>query len=293
MRLAVTGGSGQVGRRVCRELRDAGHEVWSVDCAAPPDGTLFRPADLTVLAEARSALADMEQVVHLAAIPNPYSDPAERVMGVNMAISYNVFEAARRSGVRRVVYGCSESATGFGIHEPELRPEYVPVDESHPCWPHETYSLSKYLGEVIGEKYSRAFGMQVLSLRYTWVFFAAFLPQAREMAAARRRGEIPERPWFGAYISVGDVARAVRAAVEYKAPDGPLFEAFLLTAAQTFYSLPTLDVLGRIYGEAPKVAAPQVYENDPHASVFDLRKARRMLGWAPQDSLDNLDQWDM
>ena len=293
MKLAVTGGSGNIGRRVCRELTDAGHEVWRIDVVAPPSGAQFRSADLTVLEETRKALEGMDQVVHLAAIPNPYADPAERVMSVNMAISYNVFEAARQLGIDRVVYGCSESATGFGIHEPPLRPEYVPVDETHPCWPHETYSLSKYLGEVIGEKYSRAFGLQVLSLRYTWVLFDTFLPQAREMAAAHARGEVPETPWFGAYISVGDVARAIRLAVEYQAPEGPLFEAFMLTAGQTMYNLPTLDVLKRIYGDVPEVAAPEVYEADPYASVFDLRKARSLLGWTPQDDLTNVDEWDV
>ena len=52
--------------------------------------------------------------------------------------SYNVFEAARLEGVRRVVYGCSDSSTGFGIHLVKLVPEYVPIDEEHPLWPHET-----------------------------------------------------------------------------------------------------------------------------------------------------------
>jgi UDP-glucose 4-epimerase len=293
MRLAVTGGSGHIGRRVCSELTAAGHQVWSVDRVAPAAGVCFREADLTRLEAAQRSLEGMDQVVHLAAIPNPNSDPAERVMSVNMAISYNVFEAVHRLGIPRVVYACSESATGFGIHEVALKPEYVPVDEKHPCWPHETYSLSKYLGEVIGRKYSQAFGLEVISLRYGWVLYEACLPQARQLAVAYERGDVPERPWFGAYISVGDVARAVRAAVAFDGGGEPFCEAFLLTAGQTMYNLPTLDVLGRVYGEAPRVAAPEVYQADPHASVFDLRKARRMLGWAPQDSLANIDEWDV
>jgi nucleoside-diphosphate-sugar epimerase len=294
MKLAVTGGSGNIGRRVCRELAEAGHEVWSVDRVPPGNSNVgFREADLTALEETRNALRGADQVIHLAAIPNPYLDPAERVMSVNMAISYSVFEAARRLGIARVIYGCSESATGFGIHEPALRPEYVPIDEEHPVWPHETYSLSKYFGEVIGEKYSVAFGMQVLSLRYTWVIYESCLNRARELAAAYGRHEVPEEPWFGAYISVGDVARAIRAAVEYDAGDGPLFEAFMLTAPQTMYNLPTLDVLKRIYGDLPPVSDPSVYATDPYASVFDLRKAKQVLGWEPKDSLANIDEWDV
>ncbi len=294
MRIAVTGGSGNVGRRVCRELAAAGHETWNIDRVVPvPAGGPSRQADLADLDEALRALAGMDQVVHLAAIPNPYGDPPERVMSVNMALSYNVFEAARKLGIRRVVYGCSDSATGFGIHEPPLRPQYVPVDEAHPCWPHETYSLSKYFGEVIGEKYSQAFGMQVLSLRYAWVLYDTLLPRVRDLAASYACGQVPAQPWFGAYISVGDVARAVRAAVAFDAGEEPCFEAFLLTAARTMYNLPTLDLLRRIYGELPQVAAPQIFAADPYASVFDLRKARRLLGWTPRDTLANLDRWEM
>jgi UDP-glucose 4-epimerase len=204
----------------------------------------------------------------------------------------NVFEAARKLAIRRVVYACSESATGFGIHVPALKPHYVPVDEHHPCWPHETYSLSKYFGEVMGENYSRAYGLEVISLRYTWVWFAATLETGRNLLAAKRSGARPENPWFGAYISVGDVARAVLAALEYRPAASPCFEAFLLTARDTLYGQPTLDVLSAVYGGSPPPTRdPAYFAANPFASVFDIRKAERLLGWTPQDHLEDVERW--
>ena len=133
-----------------------GHNVTSLDVAPPKVDVAFREVDLTNLAETCKAAAGFEQIVHLAAIPDPYGgDPPETVIGVNTVISFNVFEAARLKGVTRVIYGCSESSTGFGIHSVELVPQYVPIDEEHPLWPHETYSLSKHFGERIGANYAK------------------------------------------------------------------------------------------------------------------------------------------
>lgn len=294
MRIAVTGGNGNIGRRVCRELRQRGHEVLCLDVSAPPSAEAgFRQVDLCDGAATLEACRTAEAIVHLAAIPNPYSDPPERVMGVNTMSALNLFEAARKLGIRRVVYACSESATGFGIHVPALKPHYVPVDEYHPCWPHETYSLSKYFGEVMGENYSRAYGLEVISLRYTWVWFAATLETGRNLLAAKRHGTMPASPWFGAYISVGDVARAVLAALEYRPAEAPCFEAFLLTARDTFYPRPTLEVLSTVYGgSAPAARDPAYFAANPYASVFDIRKAERLLGWTPKDHLEDVERWE-
>jgi len=59
------------------------------------------------LETAVEALAGFELVVHLAAIPDPYHNPEMEVITTNTAINYAVFEAVRRNGIRRIVYGCS------------------------------------------------------------------------------------------------------------------------------------------------------------------------------------------
>ena len=296
MRIAVTGGSGHIGKYVCNALDQAGETVTSLDLHPPQADVAFLEVDLCALAAAQQALAGFDQVVHLAAIPNPYDDPAERVMSVNMTSAFNVFEAARRQGVTRVIYGCSESSTGFGIHEVTLKPLYVPVDEAHPCWPHETYSLSKHLGERIGANYAHAFGMEVISLRYAWVWDKRCAEAARSIVARHHSGSLGEgAPWFGAYIAVHDVAAGCLAASRFSFPPTQTcpFEVFLLTARNTFYPLPTLDVLRRMYDALPKVKDPGYFDANPYASVFDIRTAERLLGWRPQfDALD-YDAWPL
>ena len=83
MRVAVTGGNGAIGVYVCDELRKAGYEVVSVDRMPPKDGQPFVQVDLMDREATAEALAGFDQIVHLAAIPDPFSDPPEVVIGEN------------------------------------------------------------------------------------------------------------------------------------------------------------------------------------------------------------------
>ena len=296
MRIAVTGGSGHIGTYVCNQFVRAGHEIVSLDISPPETDVQFVKVDLCDLEQTQEAITGFDQIVHLAAIPHPYNDPADRVMSVNMTSTFNVFEAAHREGVGRVIYGCSESSTGFGIHEVAFTPLYVPFDEEHPCWPHETYSLSKHLGERIGANYARAFGMEVISLRYCWVLDKRGVEAAARIVENARAHRLPdETPWFGAYIAVHDVASACLAASEYQFPpeSKPPYEAFMLTAKNTFYGLPTLDVLAQAFEPMPPIKDQAYFDASPCASVFDIRKAERLLGWTPQYDILDFDKWNL
>ena len=293
MRIAVTGGSGAIGRYVCDELANAGYQVVSIDRTPPPDGIDYVEADLREWEQCVRALTNFDQLVHLAAIPDPYYDPPVEVITVNTAINFGVFEAIRLNGIPRVIYGCSDSSTGFGIHNTALKPLYVPIDEEHPLWPHESYSLSKHFGERMAETYAKAYGIEALSLRYNWVWVKRWQEKAAKTVADARAGNFDKTTaWLGGYISVRDVARAVLAAARYQFPaeQALRYEAFFFTAANTNYSIPTLDLLQAIYGELPPLKDGDYYQNDPYASVFDLRKAERLLGWKPQDRWQDFEE---
>ena len=296
MRIAVTGGAGAIGTHVCDELMRADHDVLCLDNRAPRTSVTYQQVDLTVLGEARRSIQGCQQVVHLAAIPDPYGgDLPETVLGVNTVLSYNVFEASRLEGVERVIYGCSESSTGFGIHHVKLEPRYVPIDEAHPLWPHETYSLSKHFGERIGANYARAFGLEVISLRYVWVWSRRAVDAARQIVAQSRAGQFPESvDGFGAHIAVRDVARACAAAAAYRFPpsDDPPIETFFLAAKDTFYPVPTMQVLSAYLGHLPPIRDQAYFEENPYASVFDIRKAQRLLGWEPLHGWQSFDTWE-
>jgi nucleoside-diphosphate-sugar epimerase len=298
MRIAVTGGSGAIGTYVCDELVLAGHEVHSIDVIPPKVEIGFRRADLTRLEDARKAITGYDQIVHLAAIPDPYGDdPPERVIGANTIMSYNVFEAARLEKIKRVIYGCSDSSTGFGIHRVNYVPEYVPIDELHPLWPHETYSLSKYFGERIGANYARAFGLEVISLRYMWVWTTRVARTELEAIVAKARaGIIPEEiDSLGQHIAVRDVARACAAAVgfEFRPSASVPFEAFFLAAKNTYYPIPTLELLEAYCATRPVVKDAAYFAENPYGSVFDIRKAQRLLNWEPQLDWHDFEQWEL
>ena len=299
MRIAVTGGSGDIGTYVCDELMEQEHEVVCLDTAEPRLPLEFRQCDLTSLAIALEAVADCEQIVHLAAIPDPFGNlPLEEVVGRNTVLSYNVFEAARQAGIPRVVYAGSESGSGFGIHEARLTPLYLPIDEDHPLWPHEAYSLSKYFGERIGANYAKTFGLEVVSLRYTAVWLRRNAETAARMVAQARRGDglagLDEKDWLGGYIAVRDVARAFAAALKFRfgSADVP-FEAFCLSARNTCLAVPTLELARARFGTVPRLKDAQLFEDNPHASVFDIRKAERLLGWQPEWTWQNFEQWEL
>lgn len=296
MRILLTGGSGMIGQYVAAALSRAGHLVTIVDLRPPREareGVTFAACDLTDYNATRAVIGGTDIVVHLAAIPNPQNDPPERVLAVNTVSTFNVLEAVRYNGLRRVVYGCSESSSGFGIHYVNLKPLYLPIDEEHPCWPHETYSISKRFGEEMLAWYTRAYGFEGISLRYAWVWTQRDDEGVRALVQRHRAGQWNSASWFGAYIAPHDVAQAVNLACAYNFPSEAeiKFEPFYLTAADTFYPVPTLQVLERIYGELPPVKDTNYFDREPFNSVFDNRKAQRMLGYRAAKSWRSYEDW--
>jgi len=296
MKILVTGGAGDIGGYVIREFLSHGLAPTVLDLRPPsePDNRVeFVRCDLMNLEATLDLVRGYDVVVHLAAIPHPFNDPLDRVMAVNMVTCFNVLEAVRRSGIPRIVYGCSESSSGFGIHNVELRPLYLPIDEGHPCWPHESYSLTKRFGEEMVENYARAYGFEAISLRYCWVWLQRDLDAIRGVVEAGLHGQINPKEWFGCYVAPHDVAQAVRLAAGYAFPPDQdiAFEAFYLTAETTFLGEPTLDALSRRFDPLPEIRDPGYFESNPFAPPFDARKARRLLDFRPTKSWRTFDQW--
>lgn len=131
MRIALTGSTGKLGSVVLRELRDAGHDVTGLDIVGPrQDG--FVQVDLTDYGQVVDALGGVDRsdgydaVVHLGAIPAPGLRTDVATFHNNMASTFNVFWAAVRLGIRRIVYASSETVLGLPFDVP---PPYIPVDE--------------------------------------------------------------------------------------------------------------------------------------------------------------------
>ena len=149
MKIAVTGASGKAGRVVVEDLLTHGHEVRAVDAVGTPGdrgelaelGAPLLRADLTDFGDAVDAVTGVDAVVHLAAIPAPGFFTEARTLSANTAMTGNVFLAAAKLGVGRIVWTSSETTLGFP-YGPEAPPRYLPLDEDHYPGPRSTDALS-------------------------------------------------------------------------------------------------------------------------------------------------------
>ena len=167
-RVVVTGVAGFIGSNLAERLLAEGHDVVGIDNLAygvreqVPSGVEFHEADIRD-AGLEKLLRDADAVFHLAAkncISDCELDPVE-TSDINVTGSVNVFESARRAGVRRVIYAESsalyEGSTVFPTPESEEHPR------SH-------YALSKHAARVFAEGFARDHGMHLTALRYFCVY---------------------------------------------------------------------------------------------------------------------------
>ena len=270
--VAITGGSGAVGRTIAQSLADS-VDVTSVDVVPAPKSLRWREADVTCADAVRSALEGHDAIVHLAALLQP-EDPEEEMIRVNVLGTWNVLHAARELGIRRVVMVSSETVSGVVniTNVPQSKPDYLPIDERHPLRPRETYATSKQLGEVMAESFARRGDIEIVVLRPTLILMPGWEEYVVE---ARGRDE----PNLWSYVLVGDVAGAVRLALERET--GP-WEAFYISAADTFSREPTLTFMQRKFGAIEDIRRPEVFTENPHAAIWDISKAERLLGFVPR-----------
>ncbi|MDO8586068.1 MAG: NAD(P)-dependent oxidoreductase [Armatimonadota bacterium] len=271
MRIAVTGGSGLIGRYVVRELAGS-HEVTNLDLRRPEQdepGVRFVQGDVLSCDQLTEKLAGHDAVVHLAGIPNPLRDPPERVFQVNAQGTFNALQACARNSIRNFVYASSDSTFGFVFRRNDFSPDFCPLDENHPLRPQDPYGLSKLVGEEICGSFARGYGMRTTALRPCWVW----APEEREMQ--RELVAKPEGWWkmMWAYVDVRDCARAFRLAVESTRKWE--HEAFLITADDNGTHMESRDLVSRYYPSVQRIS-PEFGGRD---SLLRCEKAKRILGY--------------
>ena len=145
-----------------RELIQSGHEVTSIDVSGGAEpGCRGLQADLTDAGQVYQALAGADAAVHLGAWANAGMVPDTRTYGDNVRGTFNLFQACADLGIRRIVSASSAQVYGFAA----APPEYVPVDEEHPCRPVNCYALSKVAGEQAAAYFTANYGLEILSFR--------------------------------------------------------------------------------------------------------------------------------
>lgn len=276
MRIAVTGGSGKLGRSVVRRLNEDGHEVTNLDRIGPKSRG-FTEIDLRNYGHVLDALLGVDDrhggidaVVHLAAIPAPGLAPDAATFENNMLSTYNVFQATRRAAIRKLVYASSETVLGLPF---DMDPPYIPVDEEYPARPESTYSLVKHLEEQMAIQLTRWDpDLSIVALRFSNVMdpedYEAF--PAFDADASLRKWNL----W--GYIDGRDGAQAVARALEY---DTPGFEAFIIANADTVMQRSSASLAAEVF---PAVTITK--ELGEHETMLSIDKAKRLLGFAPEHS---------
>lgn len=276
MRIALTGSSGKLGTVVARELRAAGHDVIGMDVVGPR-GSSFVEVDLTdygQVVDALGAVGDrhdgVDAVVHLGAIPAPGIRSDIATFHNNMAATFNVFWAAVRLGIRRIVYASSETVQGLPFDTP---PPYVPVDEEYEPRPESVYSLVKTLEERLARELVRWHpDLSITALRFSNVMVPEDYAEFPDYDSDARL-----RKWnLWGYIDARDGAQAVQRALEV-APAG--FDNFLIAASDTVMSRPNAELLAEVFPDVPVAR-----EFGPNETLLSVDKARRLLGFDPRHS---------
>jgi nucleoside-diphosphate-sugar epimerase len=277
-RIAVTGGSGKLGRAVVAELREHGYEVVVLDLVVPPGWTAgVARVDLTDYGQVLGALTRLDEqydgidgVVHLAAIPAPGMAPNAATFANNVVSTYNVFEACRVAGIHNVVWASSETVLGLPFETP---PPYIPVDEDYRVRPESSYSLGKAVDEELAHHFCRwSPALKLIGLRFSNVMelhdYAEF-PSFEDDPDSRR--------WnLWGYIDARDGAQAVRRALELRTTG---YDVFIIANADTCMTTPSADLAARAFPDVPLKRAVTGTE-----TLLSIDKARRVLGYEPQHS---------
>src|SRR5215472_8295504 len=209
MRVLVSGSSGLIGSAVAERLSTEGDDVVRFDIA---DGH-----DVSNAEDYAVAARGCEAIVHAAGGQRPdAADLGERFITHNVTGNWNMLEAARNTGIERVVTFSSVNA--IGVFRGEAAPDYLPIDDDHPIRPPTAYGMAKRLIEELCRCYTATQGVATVCFRPP-----AVCGPARRARFAAARAADPAAEWtpyweYGAWIDVRDVAGAVFAALRCPNP---------------------------------------------------------------------------
>lgn len=284
MKVLVTGGSGFIGSHVVDKLAAKGVDVRVYDGIMPnfrKDIEYYQGSilDLTSLAFAMSGLDAVYHLAAVADVKDVYNDPyyAETI---NVRGTINVLEAARRTGVKRIVYG---STTWVYSEAEEER-----VDESTPLHaPTHLYTATKLTGEYYCQAYSKLYGLEVTILRYG----IPYGPRARDGAVIPIfvRKAINGEPLtiagdgsqFRKFIYVEDLAEGNALALRPAAKN----RLYNLDGKERISIRQIAETIQKIIGNV-KIEFTPARPGDFSGKEVSSELARKELGWEPQVSFE-------
>lgn len=304
MKILVTGGAGYIGSHVVRALQQTEHEIIVLDNLskghrAAVKGVTFVEADLADRARLAEIFAQegVEGVIHLAAsslVGESMTKPAAYYAN-NVLNGFNLLEVMREHGTRFIVF--SSTAAVYG------EPEGLPIDETHPTQPTNTYGRTKLHFEGMLADYERAYGLKYISLRY---FNAAGADPSGEIGEdhdpeshlipivlKQALGETSPLAIFGTdydtpdgtcirdYIHVNDLASAHLLAIEALRTGGKS-AIYNLGNNQGYSVREVIETASRVVGNPIVACEKERRPGDPAVLVASSERLKAELGWKPQ-----------
>jgi nucleoside-diphosphate-sugar epimerase len=295
MRYLVTGSAGFVGRHVCGELLQGGHEVVGVDAFTEYyDPSLkranaawlgrydgYRGVDLDLVTGSLDELFDSAAaIIHLAGQPGvrlSWADGFQRYVERNITASQRVLESARRTGVPRVVLASSSSVYGNA--------SVYPTTEDSPTRPFSPYGVTKLAMEDLARAYVENWRLPVVALRYFTVYGPAQRPDMgmhRFIAHAASGRPVPvygDGEQVRDFTYVSDVAQATIAAANADLEPGTVLNVAGGSSTTVNGVLQLVsDCVGREIVRRPMPEQP----GDVRATGGTIDRARRLLRWEPE-----------
>jgi UDP-glucose 4-epimerase len=275
MKIAITGGSGGIGRAITEQALARGDSIVSIDRAEAAEKhkgvhyVLGEMSDYDLLVR---SFEGCDAVIHMAAIPSPFRLPDHIVHNNNVVGSYNAMRAAVEHGIMRICQASSVNAIGHSYSR-EAHYDYLPLDEEHPNYTEEPYGLSKWICEQQADTFARRYeDICIASIRFHWVVpdrelaVKAFNAEDQDPANAQ---QVAKHLW--AYTMREPAARACLMALDAKYKG---HEAFYIVAPDTVSPIPSLELMAKYYPNVPIKGA-----FGGHQSFFNCAKAERLLGW--------------
>ena len=157
-RVLITGAAGGIGRGIRPLLRGVYPSIRLSDIVEvqPGQGEEFARADLADMAAVERLCEGVDGIVHLGA--SSVEDAWEPILQNNIIGGYNLFEAARRQGVQRIVFATTNHVVGFYRRQRTIDDTAMPRPDSR-------YGVSKAYGEALGRFYADKYGLRVLNIR--------------------------------------------------------------------------------------------------------------------------------
>ena len=269
MRVLVTGSRGLIGSSVVEELAASGHAVVGYD--------LQDSRDILDVPTLREAARGCDAIVHAAALLGLPEESPEQIMSVNLQGTWNVLSAGAEFRVRRILFLSSVAA--LGVFKGERPPDYLPLDDAHPCYPTTPYAISKRLAEEMCRFMSESRRLSVVCLRPPGVW-------ARDTYAMieSERAKRPEFEWdpfweYGAFIDLRDLSRACLGALTC---DMEGFRCVLVSSSDITTSGRTSRELVQLVNPAVEWRGGAEYEDEPYRALLDIEPARKLLDWSPE-----------